>query len=86
MAGKGSEVRTSDRVRQDIEEGKEHLSDLQGETDETDFAEQREEDDLNATHPFLEFISKLHLSSSCSREAIVYSTALSLRKRSSRRR
>ena len=49
LAGKGSETRTSNRIRQDIEEGEEHRSDLQGETDESDSAEQqREQDELEA--------------------------------------
>ena len=35
LAGKGSEVRPSNRIRQDIEKGEEHRGDLQGETDES---------------------------------------------------
>ena len=51
MAGEGSGVRPSDRIRQDTEDGDEHRSDLQGETDEPDSAEpQQEQDDLEAKH------------------------------------
>ena len=48
LAGRGSEVRPSNRIRL-IEEGEEHRSDLQGETDEPNSAEQ---DDLEAKHDF----------------------------------
>ena len=51
LARKDSEVRPSDRVRQDSEEG-EHRSDLQGETDEPDSGKHQEQDDLEATHDF----------------------------------
>ena len=41
------------RIRQDIEEGEEHRSDLQGETDETDSAEQPpEQGELEAKRDF----------------------------------
>ena len=51
LAGKGSEVRTSDRIRQDIEGREEHLSDLQGESDEPDSAgQQHEQDEVEAKH------------------------------------
>ena len=53
VAGKGSEIRTSDPVRQEIEETEEHCSGLQGKTDEPDSAEQRrEQDELEAKHDF----------------------------------
>ena len=48
-----SEVRPSDRLRQDVEEGEEHRSDPQGEADEPNSAEQqREQDDLEGKHDF----------------------------------
>ena len=51
MAGEGSGVRPSDRIRQDTEDGDEHRNDLQGETAEPDSAEpQQEQDDLEAKH------------------------------------
>ena len=53
LAGKGSEVRHANRIRQDIERGEEHRSDLQGETDEPDAAEQqREQNELEAKYDF----------------------------------
>ena len=53
LAGQRSEVRTSDRIRQDVEEGEEHCSDLQGETDEPDAAvQQQERDELEAKRDF----------------------------------
>ena len=53
MAGKGAEVRTSHRFRQDIEDGEEQRSDLQGETDDPDSAEQqREQGELEAIRDF----------------------------------
>ena len=47
LAGRGSEIRTSDRVRQEIEEAEEHCSEsgLQGNIDEPDSGEQRREQD-----------------------------------------
>ena len=48
-----AEVRPSNPIRSDIEEGEEHRSDLQGEVDEPDSAEQqREQDELEAKHAF----------------------------------
>ena len=38
-----SETRNSSRIRQDVEEGEEHRSDLQGATDEPDSADQQQE-------------------------------------------
>ena len=53
LAGKGSEVRPSNRIRQDNEGGEEHRCDLQGETDEPYSAEQqREHHELAAKHDF----------------------------------
>ena len=52
-AGKGSRVRPSDRIRQDIEEGEEHRSGVHGETDEPDSAEPRQEQhDFEAKREF----------------------------------
>ena len=49
LAGKGSEVGPSGRIRQEFEAGEEHRSDLQGETDTPDSAEQqRAQDELEA--------------------------------------
>ena len=47
FTGKISEVGPSNRIRQDIGEGEEQRSDLQGETDKTD-----EQDELEANHDF----------------------------------
>ena len=54
LAGKGSEVRTSDQIQQNTEEGKEHRSDLHhGATDEPHSAKQRQEQDVpQAWHDF----------------------------------
>ena len=58
-------------MRQDIEVGEEHRSDLQGAADESDSAEQqREQDELEANHDFSRNLWKLHLLSSCSRNTI----------------
>lgn len=45
LARKGTAVRPPDWIRQDIEEGEEHRSDLQGAADEPDSAEQQREQD-----------------------------------------
>ena len=64
LAGKSSEVRPSNRIRQEIHEGEEHRSDLVGETDEPDSAEQQlEQDELEAKRESWSFFWKLHLSS-----------------------
>ena len=53
LAVKGCEVRPSNRIGQDIEEGDPHRSDLQGETDEPDSAEQqRKQYELEAKPDF----------------------------------
>ena len=53
LARKGSEVRPSNQIRQDIEEGDEHRSDPQGETDDPDSAyQQRGQDELEAKRDF----------------------------------
>ena len=53
LARKSSEVGPSDPIRQDIEEGVEHRSDLQGETDKLDSVEQqRGQDELEAKYDF----------------------------------
>ena len=49
-AGKGHEVRTSDKLRQDSESGEEHHSERHRETDNPDPAEQQEQDNLVARH------------------------------------
>ena len=56
LAGKGSEILQSNRIRQDIEVREEYRSDLKGATDEPNSAEQqREQNELEAT---LDFQSK----------------------------
>ena len=53
LASKGSEIRPSNQIRQDIEKGEEHRSDLQGERDEPVSAvQQREQDELEAKKDF----------------------------------
>ena len=46
LARKSSEVRPSNRMWQDVEEGEEHRRDLQGETDEPNSAQPRQEQDF----------------------------------------
>ena len=66
LGRKGWETRTPDRIRQDIEEREEHRSELQGEKDEPDSAEQQtEQDELETKHDFWSisrsFIYRHHL-------------------------
>ena len=53
LAGKGSEVRTSNKIRQELEKVEEHTSDHPGEEDnKSDFAEQHQQDAMEAKNDF----------------------------------
>ena len=81
LAGQCSEVRTSDRIRQDVEEGEEHCSDLQGETDEPDAAvQQQERDELEAKRDFWSVSGSLTDRHVCRRKArfLSHSSTLTL--------